>query len=161
MPYTALQMTTKTHLLPMTLAPDERTGAYLRHLSPLLGLMLPSIGHLIGPLLAWQLLRKTRGLDEQGKEVLNFQLSLTLYSLLLSVLAFILFSTGLLGGMTAIFAPILGSLSMFGALAGFSAVLLPIMLLGSIVPFIFMLIGLIRASSGEVYRYPLTIRFVS
>lgn len=49
------------------------------HLSPLVGCIIP-FGHIIGPLLLWQVKKaEVPGLEEHGKEVLNFQISMTIY----------------------------------------------------------------------------------
>ncbi|MEW6113824.1 MAG: DUF4870 domain-containing protein, partial [Thermodesulfobacteriota bacterium] len=52
----------------------------LCHLSALLGLVLISFGHILGPLVVW-LFKKNDDpfIDEQGKESLNFQISMTIY----------------------------------------------------------------------------------
>ncbi|WP_339094679.1 DUF4870 domain-containing protein [Deinococcus sp. VB343] len=154
---------TPTQLRPLAsgLSPDERSGAYLLHLSPLLGLLLPSIGHLLGPVAAWWMLRSSPALDAQGKEIVNFQLTVTLISLLLSTLAFFLISAGVLGGLAGIVAPLAGALSIFGAVGAFFAILLPLSLLFSVYPLVCMVLGLMRAGEGQLYRYPLTIRFLS
>ena len=151
---------TTTHIPPLRLAPDEQAGASLLHLSPLLGLALPSVGHLLGPVAAWWALRRSPALDAQGREVINFQLTVTLVSLLLSGLVFALVSLGILGGLAAVVAPLAGAFSMFGAFAAVFAVFVPLMLLLSVVPFIFMVLGLLAAGRGEFYRYPLTLRFM-
>lgn len=145
---------------PAGLSPDERSGAFLLHLSPLLGLALPSIGHLLGPVAAWWFLRRSRALDEQGKEVINFQLTVTLLSLVLSGLLFLLFSLGLLGGLAGMIAPLAGAFSVFGTLGLFFALFLPLALLLSVYPLIVMVLGLLRAGEGELYRYPLTLRLL-
>ncbi|WP_412028040.1 DUF4870 domain-containing protein [Deinococcus yunweiensis] len=153
-----------THLRPLTaLAEPDRTPAIIQHLSPLADLLLPTLGGLLGPLVAW-LAYRDRGpaLDAQGREVLNFRVSVWLYGLIIGVLAFILFSLGLLGGAVGAAAGSdeLGALAFLGSFASFFLFFLPVMLVLSIVPFIFMIIGVIRASNGQHYRYPLTIRFL-
>lgn len=144
------------------LSAEERTAATFIHLSPLAGLLLPSIGHLLGPLVAWLVYRE-RGaaLDAQGKEVLNFQLTLTLVSFVLGALLFALMALGMLGGLAgASLSPDLGVFALFGSLAAFFALFLPLTLLLSLIPLVLMVIGVSRAGRGEVYRYPLTWRFV-
>lgn len=152
---------TQTRSYPLALSPEERSGAYLLHLSPLLGLALPSVGHILGPFAAWWFLKNSPALDAEGKEVINFQLTVTLISLALSVLAFVLIGAGMLGGLAGMVAPLAGMLSIFGAVGAFFAILIPLSLLLSIYPIIFMLIGLMKAGEGKLYRYPLTIRFLS
>lgn len=62
----------------------------LCHLSALSGLIIP-FGHIIGPLVFW-LLKKDEytEVDRQGKNALNFQLSLTIYAIVAGILVVIL-----------------------------------------------------------------------
>lgn len=160
-------MTTLPRL--QTIPQAARSSAALIHLSPLLGYMLPSFGHLLGPALAWLLLRdRDPALDDQGKEALNFQLSLTLYSLILSALFTILFMLGFLGGLgggllTAIGldpSGVLAALGFMGPFAVFFAFLIPMLLLFSLLPLFFMILAVLRVNQGQPYRYPLTLRLI-
>lgn len=76
---------------------DERNFSMLCHLSALLGLVIP-FGHIIGPLVFW-LLKKDEypEVDRQGKDALNFQLSLTIYAIVAGILVIILVGFVLLG----------------------------------------------------------------
>jgi uncharacterized Tic20 family protein len=76
---------------------DERTYSMLCHLSALSGLIIP-FGNVIGPLVLW-LLKKDEypEVDRQGKAALNFQLSLTIYSIIAAILIVILVGFVLLG----------------------------------------------------------------
>ncbi len=73
------------------LTPDEKTFGMLTHLSALLFLILPSFGNVIGPLVVW-LLKKDQSewIDRQGKESLNFQISITIYAILSGILVIVL-----------------------------------------------------------------------
>jgi uncharacterized protein len=63
--------------------------AMLCHLSALAGFLVP-FGSLIGPILVWQIKKKEFPfVDDQGKEAVNFQLSVFLYVLVSMVLMFI------------------------------------------------------------------------
>src|SRR5437588_787820 len=65
---------------------DERTWAMLCHLSTLVGYCVP-LGNVLAPLLIWHFKREGAPLvDDQGRESLNFQLSMTLYLVLACVL---------------------------------------------------------------------------
>jgi len=76
---------------------DERTYSMLCHLSALSGLIIP-FGNVMGPLVFW-LLKKDEypEVDRQGKAALNFQLSLTIYSIIAAILIVILVGFVLLG----------------------------------------------------------------
>ncbi|MFC4639685.1 DUF4870 domain-containing protein [Deinococcus hohokamensis] len=141
----------------------ERTPAIVTHLSPLLGFVLPGIGALLGPVAAWLYYRdRSPMLDEQGKEAVNFQISVWLYSAVLTVVAFALFSLGLLGGAVggASGHPEAGAAAVFGALAGFFLVFLPVLLVLGLLPLILMLVAVVQVSAGRPYHYPLTLRLL-
>ena len=68
---------------------QEKTWGMLCHLSALSGFVIP-FGNLIGPLIIW-LVKKEESeyVDKQGKESLNFQISVTIYALVAAVLVLI------------------------------------------------------------------------
>ncbi|MEH6501320.1 MAG: DUF4870 domain-containing protein [Pseudoalteromonas distincta] len=62
--------------------PEARKWALIAHVSGFLGCLIP-FGSLIGPLLVWQLKKdQDPFIDDQGKEALNFQISVALAGLL-------------------------------------------------------------------------------
>jgi uncharacterized Tic20 family protein len=64
---------------PQLTDPEARTFAMLAHLSAFSGFVIP-FGHILGPLLIWLIKREEHPLvDDQGREALNFQLSMSLY----------------------------------------------------------------------------------
>lgn len=67
-----------------------RMWGMLCHLTALLGITGIPFAHLFGPLIVW-LLKKNQHpfINEQGKESLNFQLSMTIYTLIAALLIFI------------------------------------------------------------------------
>ncbi|MGH2699130.1 MAG: DUF4870 domain-containing protein [Actinomycetota bacterium] len=70
---------------------DERLWAMLCHLAAFGGFIIPIAGSVIGPFVVWQIKRDEYPLvDDQGKEALNFQLSLLLYGLIGFVLLILL-----------------------------------------------------------------------
>ncbi|HWE97885.1 MAG TPA: DUF4870 domain-containing protein [Tepidisphaeraceae bacterium] len=86
---------------PSTLAPietnkDARLWGMLCHLSVLAGYVIP-VGHIIGPLVIW-LIKKNEipFVDEQGKESLNFQITVTLAFIVCIPLIFVLIGIPLL-----------------------------------------------------------------
>ncbi len=68
----------------------DNTWAVIMHLSGFSGCVIPS-GHLLGPLVLW-LIKRTDSpvLDRTGKEVLNFQISYTIYAIAASALMLVL-----------------------------------------------------------------------
>ena len=115
---------------------DARMWGMICHLAGLAGLIpvVPVVGSIIGPLVVWQLKKDEFGfVDEQGKEAVNFQISILLYLLISAIL----------------WIPL--SFICIGAVIPFAI---------SIVDLVFMLIAAVKANDGEHYRYPLTIRFI-
>ncbi len=109
---------------------DVRSWAMLAHLTALSGYLIP-FGHLIGPIIIWSFKRETDSfIDIQGKEAINFQISITIYAVILGVLSIVLIGL----------------------------ILLPVLF---VIHLVFIVIASVKANQGEVYRYPLTIRFVS
>ena len=76
---------------------DARTWAMLCHLGALSGFLLP-FGHVLGPLVIWAVKRdESAFIDEQGKEALNFQLTMTIGFFISLALVFILIGFALIG----------------------------------------------------------------
>ena len=110
---------------------DVRTWNVLCHASALLGFFFPWAGHILAPLIVWLVKRgDSPEIDAHGKESVNFQLSMLIYSVISGILCLVLI--------------------------GF--VLLAIL---HVLNVVFVIIASIRASEGNFYRYPLTIRFLN
>lgn len=118
-------------------APEsERTFAMMIHLSLLAHLVLSVIAIII-PIIMWVTKKdESPFVDDHGREAINFQITLVIYSVLFALLAI----------------PI-GILT-----CGVGFVL-------AFVPYVLGLVGMIQASiassKGEFYRYPMTMRFLS
>jgi hypothetical protein len=69
---------------------EERTMAMLCHLSALAMFVIP-FGSILGPLIVW-LIKKDQyvEVDRQGKDALNFHLSMLIYSIVGGILVFLL-----------------------------------------------------------------------
>jgi uncharacterized Tic20 family protein len=68
---------------------DEKNWAVFCHLGGLFGLVLPPLNVAI-PLIIWLSFRdKYEFVDDQGKEAINFQISLTIYLVAAAILVFI------------------------------------------------------------------------
>ena len=69
---------------------DACMWAMFCHLAGLCVFVLPVVGNIVGPLVIWQLKKDEHPfVDQQGKEALNFQISIMIYSLVSAVLTFI------------------------------------------------------------------------
>lgn len=105
---------------------DERNLAMLSHL---LGIVLG----VIGPLIIW-LIKKDESpfVDDQGKEALNFQITVLIAMAGVTVIAIIT--------------------------CGFGALLAPPVM---VVDLVFCIIAALKASGGQHYRYPITTRLIT
>jgi len=70
---------------------QSNTWGMLCHLSSLCGFIGIPFGHLLGPLVVW-LVKKQESpfIDDQGKESLNFQITMTIYAAVSALLILIL-----------------------------------------------------------------------
>lgn len=101
------------------------------------------LGNIFGPLIFWHFKRAEDPFTEVcGKSVINFQLSVTLYFIGLCALSLL-----------ALNIPILRAV-----LGPFLAIVLLALPLTSLV---LVIIGSIKASHGEAYQYPYSIRFLT
>ncbi len=125
---------------PSGLSHDERLWATFTHLSALLGGLLTSwfagLGIFIGPLIVWLIKRDTMPfVDDQGKEALNFSITVALASLALVLLTLLTLGVGLL-------------------------LTLPLGIALAIFWLVFTIIATIRANEGVRYRYPINLRLI-
>lgn len=76
--------------------PESRMWAMLAHLSALSGFVIP-FGNIIGPLVIWLVKRDEMSfVNDQAKEALNFNISMTIYMVVAGVLVFMLIGIPLL-----------------------------------------------------------------
>lgn len=110
-------------------AVSDRSWDIFCHLSAAAGLFIP-FGNVLGPLVIWLLKRDVLpSVNAHGKEALNFQISMAIYTIIAAI----------------------------SILAIVGIVLLPVVVLLDIV---FMIVASVKAGNGELYRYPLSIRFI-
>jgi len=70
---------------------DVRTWNVLCHATALAGFFVPWAGHILGPLIVWLAKRgDSPEIDENGKESLNFQISMLIYNVIAGVLCLVL-----------------------------------------------------------------------
>lgn len=109
---------------------EDRNLIVIAHLSQLLDL-ITGIGGFIVPLVIWLTQKdKIMGMDESGKQIINFQISLFLYSII-CIPAVLLCGLGVIGII----------------IIGIIALVLPI-------------VNAIKAANGEPTYYPGTIQFL-
>ena len=68
---------------------DARMWSMFCHLAGLAGLVVPVVGCIVGPLIIWQIKKEDFPfVDEQGKEAVNFQISMLIYGIVAGLLIF-------------------------------------------------------------------------
>lgn len=80
---------------------EERMWAMLCHLSSFAVFIIPTFGNIIAPLVVWLVKRDQFHLvDDQGKESMNFQISLTIYMIISIILSLVLIGIPVLVGLS-------------------------------------------------------------
>lgn len=117
---------------------DERQWAMFAHLSALLGALLTGgIGVFVGPLVIWLIKKETMPfVDDQGKEALNFNITIAIVGVALIILTVVTLGIGVL-------------------------LTLPVGLAVTVGWLVLTVIAAIKASEGVSYRYPLTLRLIN
>ena len=120
---------------------EQRQWAMFAHLSALVGGILTSgwagsIGCFIGPLIIWMVKKDSMPfVDDQGKEALNFNITVALIFLALLLLSIVTLGIGLI-------------------------IAIPGWIVVGIAWLVFTIIAGIKANEGVAYRYPLTLRLI-
>jgi uncharacterized Tic20 family protein len=74
-----------------TSSSDVRMWNVLSHATALAGFFVPWAGHILGPLIVWLVKRNdSPEIDQNGKESLNFQISMLIYNVIAGVLCLVL-----------------------------------------------------------------------
>lgn len=111
------------------LSERERNWAMICHLSAFAGFFFP-FGGVIGPLICWLSKRdESVWINLNGRNAMNFQLSMLLYMILAVPLCFIVIG-------------------------------IPIIIALSFLKVICIIIAAVKASKGQLFRYPLLIPFI-
>ena len=114
---------------------DAKTWAMVSHLAAFAFVTCIPFANLIGPLIVWLIKRQDHPfVDDQGKESVNFQLTITIVGIALMVLFFI---------------PVIGQL--------LSLIVGPVLTIAVIV---LVIMGAVAANRGELYRYPVNLRLL-
>ncbi|MEZ6195471.1 MAG: DUF4870 domain-containing protein [Planctomycetota bacterium] len=115
---------------PTELRPEEKTWGMICHLSSLAGYVIP-LGWILGPLIWWQMKKdESSFVDDQGKEALNFAITFAI-AIVVCIVLVAVFCIG------AFLAPIVGTYAL-----------------------VLQIVAGIKASEGQRFVYPFTIRFV-
>lgn len=123
------------------LSPEARSWAMAAHLTALLGALVGGVAAFVGPLVIWLLKRDDDPfVAEHARESLNFQL----FTLL------VVLASGIVAAVVTALTIGLGLL-----------VIVPLAIAAGVAWLVVTIIATMRASNGELYRYPVTIRFIS
>ena len=151
----------------MTTTTNDQNSATLLHLSSLTQYCIP-FGNFIFPIIIWSALKeKSAYVDAQGKECLNFQISLFVYSMVLAVIAVPALLIGIFQGIS--FSEIndggkviLQHLNSNGFTAAAVIGILSVVLFGLlwIAEFFLVIYAAVKTAGGADFKYPLTIRFI-
>ena len=70
--------------------PESRMWAMVAHVSALSGFVIP-FGNILGPLIVWLIKKDEMAfVEDQGKEALNFNISITIYAIISGILTLVL-----------------------------------------------------------------------
>jgi len=122
----------------MTMETDsnDRTWGMLCHLAALSGYLITPVGWILGPLIVWLVKRnESPFVDDQGKESLNFQITMIIAACIIGAVGILTCGIGLI-------------------------LAIPLAIALAVINIIFPIIAAIQASHGEYYRYPFSLRLI-
>ena len=136
------------------------------HLSSLFQYCIP-FGNFIFPIVIWATSKeKSEFVDEQGKEVINFQISLFIYSIVLGLIAIpiLLFTVFSASGVNFNGdSDFIMDHFNFGELSGaliFAGIAILIAIVLKTAEFFLIIYGAVKASQGAHFKYPFSIKFL-
>lgn len=135
---------TKTSPPIKSLESEGNMWGMILHLSVFAGYVVPLAG-LVAPIVIWQMKKDQFPIvDEHGKNQFNWMISMLIYSTVTGLFSLVVWA------LMVVFIGflLLPLLVIAGFLIGIAAIVLPI-------------IAALKANNGEVWPYPLTIRFLS
>lgn len=145
---------------------NERTIASLTHLSSFAQYVFP-LGNFIAPIIIWSAKKNdSEFVDYNGKQILNFQLSVFMYSLILVLISLPLLIYGFVDliGTNCTFSNFEIEFNSFRnqeitTFIGIAIVAFVLFMFLKVFEFILIIYAAVKASNGERYKYPLTIPF--
>ncbi|WPQ60987.1 DUF4870 domain-containing protein [Chitinophaga sancti] len=133
---------------------DERTWAIFISLAGIIGMtigLISPVGNIIAVLVLWLIKREqSTFLDTEGKEALNFQITMSLAALIVNMIFFFI---GTLWTLSTFWWMSYSPNFSFRFVSGRNGIVW-------LINVIFSIIATIKASNGEVYRYPINLRLV-
>ncbi len=146
---------------------NEKNLATITHLSTLSQYCIP-FGNYIFPILIWSSKKdKSEFVDYHGKQVLNFQLSVFLYTLILGLIAIPIILATIFSQipLRALFNDehfVLNNFSIenISGIIIIAIIAVFLLLILKIAEFFLIIYASLKTANGEKYRYPLTIPFI-
>ena len=145
---------------------NEKNLATVLHLSPLTQYFIP-FGNYIFPIIIWSSKKdESEFVDANGKQVLNFQLSIFVYSVILCLIAIpiLIYTIFKTANFNTLFTNNHFEIENFNihnitgiSILGIIAALLFFAI--KVIEFALIINAAVKSSNGEVYKYPLTIPF--
>jgi uncharacterized Tic20 family protein len=132
---------------------DEKNWGIFISLSGIVGLsLLPPVGNIIAPLVLWLIKRnESTFVDQEGKEALNFQITISVIKVALNIITSIYYGVWSLNSM--LWHGYASPGWHFGVGTSWSTLLW-------LVNVIFSIIAVTKANNLQVYRYPISLRLV-
>jgi uncharacterized Tic20 family protein len=145
----------------------EKNIATFTHLSTLTQYFIP-FGNYIFPIILWTSKKdKSEFVDYHGKQVLNFQLSILLYSIItaliaIPILVFTIFNNVSLQAVINDDSFVVNNFNFSDHIALLTVGLTAVFLFGclKVAEFFLIIYASIKTSTGELYKYPISIPFI-
>ena len=142
----------------------QKNIATFIHLSSFSRFMIP-FGNFIGPIILWIANKdKSEFVNEHGKQIINFQISILLYALIIGMVTVPFFIFNMFNGLDFININAFESIHInvdkpspllyIGGGIGFLAII------GFLLEMVFIVRASLAAKEGELFNYPLTINFL-
>ncbi|MHA7943743.1 DUF4870 domain-containing protein [Formosa sp. 3Alg 14/1] len=142
----------------------QKNIATFIHLSTFSRFIIP-FGNFIAPTLLWIMNKdKSMFIDKHGKAVINFQISIFLYTVLLGMVTVPFFFYNIFSGFEFIDFQMAESFhfnfSELFSLVFLGSVLIGLAIIGFIIELTLIILASLKAKDGEEFQYPLTIHFI-
>ena len=142
----------------------QKNIATFIHLSTFSRFIIP-FGNFIGPIILWVANKdKSEFIDSHGKQIINFQISILLYTIVIGTLTIPFFIFKIFNGIDFIdfngfesFHINIGKPSPLLYIGGFLGAFA---IIGFIIELALIVIASLKARDGEYYKYPFTINFL-
>ncbi|MEO8932829.1 MAG: DUF4870 domain-containing protein [Xanthomarina sp.] len=143
---------------------NHKNIATFIHLSTFSKFLIP-FGNFVGPIVLWVINKeKSNFIDRHGKQALNFQISVLLYTLILGMITIPLVLFNIFSGFnfmdvdafSTIYMNYLKPSPLLYITGGFGL----IAVIGFILELVFIVKASLAAKEGKYYKYPLTINFL-